>query len=114
MDVLNSITMTPDDQELTKQFRKEPDPVISKQLTKMRVEQKVSSFKNHRVHGILPEDITNELVFYSMFPGDNADILAHDGSNQSIANSSASPNKIVEAAEEEEAASDDIESKYSK
>lgn len=30
MDVLNSITLTPDDQELTKQFRKEPDPVISK------------------------------------------------------------------------------------
>ena len=45
----------------------------------MRVDQQVLSFKNYRIHGILPENITNELVYYSMFPGDNVDVLVQDG-----------------------------------
>ena len=47
----------------------------------MRVEKKISSFKNHRIHGILPEAITNELVQFSMFPGESIDFLIDDGSD---------------------------------
>ena len=35
----------------------------------------MSNYKSYRVVGILPEDISNEIIFFSHMPGENDDGL---------------------------------------
>ena len=35
----------------------------------------MSTFKNYRIDGIMPEEISNEIVYYSNMPGENDDNL---------------------------------------
>ena len=49
--------------------------VIQKGLTQMRVNNQMANFKMYRIEGILPEDISNEICFFSNMPGENDDEL---------------------------------------
>lgn len=79
--MLNSITLNKNDEEIVKSFQQgnimdsEMKHVIQEGLSKMRIDNQMANFKGYRIEGILPEDISNEICFFSNMPGENDDEL---------------------------------------
>ena len=81
IEMLKTITLNKNDQEIVDSYHlgkikdSEMKAVIQKGISIMRINNQMANFKGFRIEGILPQEISNEIIFFSNMPGENDDEL---------------------------------------
>lgn len=81
MEMLKTITLNKNDQEIVDSYHQgkikdsEMKEVIHRGISIMRINNQMANFKGFRIEGILPQEISNEIIFFSNMPGENDDEL---------------------------------------